>query len=98
MQLNREFTLHFRCFRLKKETVARLPNWLCALFFDEYVMAVPKSKISNSRRNMRRSHHALDGTNSVECKNCGEPKRQHNVCSACGHYDGRAVVKTQAAS
>lgn len=61
-------------------------------------MAVPKKKTSKSVRNMRRSHHALGGTNTVACKNCGEMKRQHNVCSACGHYDGRAVVKAQAAS
>jgi len=61
-------------------------------------MAVPKSKTSKSVRNMRRSHHALKGTNTVECKNCGEPKRQHNICAACGHYDSRSVVKTQAAS
>ncbi len=61
-------------------------------------MAVPKRKTSKSVRNMRRSHHALGGTNTVECKNCGEPKLQHNVCAACGHYDGRAVVTSQAAS
>ncbi len=61
-------------------------------------MAVPKRKTSKSVRNMRRSHHALQGTNTVECKNCGEPKRQHHVCAACGHYDGRAVVKDKSAS
>ncbi|MDX9689184.1 MAG: 50S ribosomal protein L32 [Proteobacteria bacterium] len=61
-------------------------------------MAVPKRKTSPSKRNMRRSHHALSATNVAECKNCGEPKQQHNVCAACGHYDGRSVVKTKAAS
>lgn len=61
-------------------------------------MAVPKRKTSKSARNMRRSHHALTGTNSVECKNCGEPKRQHTVCAACGHYDGRSVVSSKASS
>lgn len=58
-------------------------------------MAVPKRKTSKSVRNMRRSHHALKATNTPECKNCGEPKRSHHVCKACGHYDGRQVVKSK---
>jgi large subunit ribosomal protein L32 len=61
-------------------------------------MAVPKRKTSKSVRNMRRSHHALKPRGTVECANCGEPKRPHNVCAACGHYDGRAVVKSKTAS
>ncbi len=61
-------------------------------------MAVPKRKTSKSVRNMRRSHHALKPTSIAECQNCGEPKRQHQVCAACGHYDGRAVVTEQTAS
>ncbi|MGE0108680.1 MAG: 50S ribosomal protein L32 [Bdellovibrionales bacterium] len=60
-------------------------------------MAVPKSKTSKSARDMRRSHHALKPVSVAECPNCGEPKRQHQVCAACGHYDGRAVVKTTTA-
>ncbi len=55
-------------------------------------MAVPKQKISKSRRNMRRAHHALKAPNSGECPNCGELKRPHHVCRACGFYDGREVV------
>jgi len=58
-------------------------------------MAVPKKKTSKSVRNMRRSHHALSTTNSVECPNCGEPKLPHHVCAACGHYDGRVVIKAK---
>jgi len=54
-------------------------------------MAVPKKKTSRSRRNMRRSHHALKAPAAVECKNCGEMKRPHHVCQSCGHYDGREV-------
>ncbi len=55
-------------------------------------MAVPKKKTSPSRRGMRRSHHALSREAHAECSNCGELKRPHHVCSACGHYDGREVV------
>lgn len=54
-------------------------------------MAVPKKKTSRSRRNMRRAHDALKAPAAVECKNCGEMKRPHHVCQACGHYDGREV-------
>ncbi len=55
-------------------------------------MAVPKSKITKSRRGQRRSHDALIVDNPNECTNCGELKRPHHVCSACGHYDDREVV------
>lgn len=55
-------------------------------------MAVPKSKVSKSRRNMRRSHHALAGTNHMECPNCGEVKLAHHMCGECGHYKGREVI------
>lgn len=59
-------------------------------------MAVPKKKTSKSKRNMRRSHHALKASSYVECPSCGELKRPHHVCASCGQYDGREVV-TQAA-
>jgi len=55
-------------------------------------MAVPKKKVSPSRRNMRRSHHALPRSTYAECPDCGELKRPHHICKACGHYDGREVV------
>jgi large subunit ribosomal protein L32 len=55
-------------------------------------MAVPKKKVSPSRRGMRRSHEALSKPASQECPNCGELKRPHHICPSCGHYDGRQVV------
>lgn len=66
-------------------------------------MAVPKKKVSRSRRNMRRfaSGNRLDKPTVVICSACNEPKRPHCICS-CGQYDGKQVVpvkisKTQAA-
>lgn len=56
-------------------------------------MAVPKSKISKSRRNQRRAHDALKPASYAECPNCGELKRPHHVCTECGHYDGREVAE-----
>jgi large subunit ribosomal protein L32 len=41
---------------------------------------------------MRRAHDFLVAGNPNECPNCGELKRPHHVCGACGHYDGREVV------
>jgi large subunit ribosomal protein L32 len=55
-------------------------------------MAVQQNRVTRSKRNMRRSHDALRATAGVECANCGEPKRPHHVCGACGHYAGREVV------
>jgi len=56
-------------------------------------MAVPKKKISRSRRGMRRSHQALGRANVAECSNCGETKRPHHVCASCGHYADREVAE-----
>ena len=55
-------------------------------------MAVPKRKTSPSKRGMRRSHDSLKVEAFQECPNCGELKRPHHVCSACGHCDSREVV------
>ena len=58
-------------------------------------MAVPKKKVTPSRRDKRRSHHALTRVNVVECPDCGELKRAHHVCAACGHYRDRQVVSVE---
>lgn len=55
-------------------------------------MAVPKSKITRSRRGMRRSHDSLSAEAHLECSNCGELKRPHHVCGACGHYGDKEVI------
>lgn len=56
-------------------------------------MAVPKSKISKSRRGQRRSHDAINPAAHQECPNCGELKQPHHVCGSCGFYAGKEVVK-----
>lgn len=56
-------------------------------------MAVPKSKTSKQRRRLRRSNvWRLDTPQLVVCSKCGEYKRQHRVCKACGTYNGRQVI------
>ena len=69
---------------------------VCHSWFEGAAMAVPKRKTSPSKRNMRRSHHALTPTKFQECPNCGELKLPHNMCSACGHYNGREIISTEA--
>ncbi|MDP4109421.1 MAG: 50S ribosomal protein L32 [Bacillota bacterium] len=61
-------------------------------------MAVPKRRISKTRRDKRRSSHwKLDIPGIAKCPKCGEFKLSHRVCKACGTYDGREVVKVEAA-
>ena len=58
-------------------------------------MAVPKRKTSPSRRNMRRSHHALEANSYVEDKDTGELRRPHHVDLKTGRYKGRHVIETR---
>lgn len=58
-------------------------------------MAVPKQKTSKSRRNMRRSHHALDNPTYREDKQTGEFTRPHHVDLKTGMYRGRQVISSQ---
>jgi large subunit ribosomal protein L32 len=58
---------------------------------------VPKKKTSQSKRNMRRSHHALVPANLVACQHCKAKRLQHHICPSCGYYDGRKVLEVKAA-
>ena len=57
-------------------------------------MAVPKKKVSHSRKMKRRSSvwKLEQPTNIVKCPRCGEYIRAYRVCSACGYYKGVEVV------
>ena len=56
-------------------------------------MAVPKKKTSQSRRNMRRSHHALKAPAYVEDKHSGELRRPHHIDLVTGMYRGRQILE-----
>lgn len=58
-------------------------------------MPVPKRKTGKTKRNMRRSHHALSRPGLSECPSCGERIRPHNVCPKCGHYKDRLVFAVE---
>ncbi len=60
-------------------------------------MAVQKSKKSNSRRGMRRSHDALAAPTLSEDSETGELHRRHQV-TATGYYRGKKVVNVKTAN
>ena len=56
-------------------------------------MAVPKRRVSKARRDKRRSNvWKMDAVALVKCPNCGEIKRPHRLCTACGYYNGKQVI------
>ena len=53
---------------------------------------VPKKRTSASKRDSRRSHHALSAPALVECPQCKTAKPRHIVCPECGYYKDRQVL------
>ncbi|MBE6871811.1 MAG: 50S ribosomal protein L32 [Ruminococcaceae bacterium] len=61
-------------------------------------MAVPKRRVSKTRRDTRRSSvWKLEPTTIVQCPNCKEYILPHRVCKACGKYKGIEVIKQEEA-
>lgn len=58
-------------------------------------MAVSKKKTSKSKRDMRRSHDALQAPGMSLCPQCREPKQSHRVCPSCGTYKGKIVTGSE---
>lgn len=56
-------------------------------------MAVPKKKISPSRKGMRQSADFLRQPAYVEDKESGEPRRPHHIDLKTGKYKGRQILK-----
>ena len=59
-------------------------------------MAVPKKKISKSKRNSRRAH---DGINKISISFdsvTGEPKLPHHISLKDGYYNGKQLIKPKA--
>jgi len=57
-------------------------------------MAVPKRKLSKSRKRLRRGHHSAASTPTQDCPKCGSPRLPHRVCPTCGYYRGKKVMKS----
>ena len=61
-------------------------------------MAVPKRKKTRAKRDSRRANHdRVAPPNVIPCPNCDEPMLPHNVCTACGYYNGRKVIEVKQA-
>jgi large subunit ribosomal protein L32 len=58
-------------------------------------MAVQKSRVTRSRRGMRRSHDALTASSLSVDAATGETHRRHHV-SPDGYYKGRQVINKNA--
>jgi len=58
-------------------------------------MALPKRKISRTRGRKRRTHQALRAAGVSLCPRCNSVNQPHRVCSNCGYYKGREVVKKE---
>ena len=56
-------------------------------------MAVPKSKISKSRRGMRRAHDRLKGNTYIEDADSGELRRPHHIDLKTGVYRGKQILE-----
>ena len=54
--------------------------------------AVPKRRISRTRRDKRRTHWKLRAPALCTCAHCGQPAMPHRVCSSCGFYRGREYI------
>ncbi|NDY42179.1 50S ribosomal protein L32 [Dissulfurirhabdus thermomarina] len=61
-------------------------------------MAVPKRKISRSRRGNRRSHDRLRVRSLSPCPQCTEPRPPHRVCPHCGAYRGKIFTEQESVS
>lgn len=55
-------------------------------------MPAPKQRHTKSRRNKRRSHHALRRQALSVCPKCAAPVLPHHLCANCGTYAGHELV------
>jgi len=57
-------------------------------------MAVPKRRKSQGSRDQRRAQHMKMPKQSLSnCPQCKQAKQPHRVCTNCGFYKGKEVVK-----
>lgn len=61
-------------------------------------MAVPKRRVSKTRRDKRRSSvWKLSAPAFSKCSQCGQLMVPHRVCGNCGYYKGREIINKEEA-
>lgn len=55
-------------------------------------MGLPAKRTTSTKRDLRRSHHALSALSVGKCSRCGNAMRPHNACGNCGFYKGKEVI------
>ncbi len=57
-------------------------------------MATVKRKHSRARGRTRRAGHPkLSPVTARTCPKCGETMMPHRICSSCGQYRGKEIIK-----
>ena len=57
---------------------------------------VVRMRHNRSQTGNTRSHHALKTAVLSLCKECGSPKKPHEVCVVCGKYKGNQIIDVHA--
>ncbi len=55
----------------------------------------PKKRHSRTRQGKRRINIKLSLPTLVKCPNCKQMTRPHTVCSNCGFYKGKEIIKSK---
>lgn len=59
-------------------------------------MGLPAKRTTSTKRDLRRSHHALSSKQAALCSRCGNAVLPHRACSNCGFYKGKEVINVLA--
>lgn len=59
-------------------------------------MAVPKRRLSISKKNRRRGNIFLKVPKLIKCSKCGKPVLPHTICGYCGFYKGKEYINVMA--
>ena len=57
-------------------------------------MAVPKKRTGKAKQASRRANWKGSVPETTICPTCGETVLTHTVCTACGMYKGKEVIKS----
>ena len=56
-------------------------------------MAVPARRTSKTKKRMRRTHLKKTAPTNITCPNCGATLKPHRVCTKCGYYKNKEMLK-----